>query len=165
MVSALHLDRTAYSPKMPGRPRGFSAAAEQRVRHVYSLAACINDLLTGRIIPRGSEVYLSAIADDAMTEKDPPQKASPGDRRKTMKTMLLAAAAALSLGVGSAYANDSQGQAGGYAYPDYVFPGSISGGVQAPAQTEQNSQAIHAFVTRSANQGTWLFAPAQGGNG
>jgi hypothetical protein len=32
-------------------------------------------------------------------------------------------------------------------------------------QTQQSSQAIHTFVTRSANQGTWLFAPAQGGNG
>ena len=82
-----------------------------------------------------------------------------------MKTTLLAAAAALSLGVGSAYANDSQGQAGGYAHPDYVFPAAVSGGVQAPAQAERNGQAVHTFVTRSANQGTWLFAPAQGGNG
>jgi hypothetical protein len=115
--------------------------------------------------PQDWEVYLSAIADDAMTEQDPPPKASPGDRRKTMKTMILAAAAALSLGAGAAYASDNHGQAGGYAYPDYVFPGSISGGVQVPAQTEQNGQAIHTFVTRSANQGTYLFPPAQGGNG
>ena len=42
-----------------------------------------------------------------------------------MNTVLLAAAAALSLGVGSAFAADSQGQAGGYAYPDYVFPYTI----------------------------------------
>ena len=81
-----------------------------------------------------------------------------------MKIMLRAAMMALSIGtIGSAYAADSQ--AGGYIYPDYVFPGSISAGVQARAQTEQSGQAIHTFVTRSANQGTYLFAPAQGGNG
>jgi hypothetical protein len=82
-----------------------------------------------------------------------------------MKTMLLAAAAALSLGVGSAFAADSQSQAGGYVYPDYVFPGSVNAGVQVPVQPQQNGQAIHTFVTRSANQGTYLFPPAQGGNG
>jgi hypothetical protein len=83
-----------------------------------------------------------------------------------MNTVLLAAAAALSLGVGSAFAADSQGQAGGYAYPDYVFPGSGNAGVQqAPVQTQQSGQAIHTFVTRSAHQGTYLFPPAQGDNG
>jgi hypothetical protein len=72
---------------------------------------------------------------------------------------------ALSIGtIGSAYANDSQ--AGGYVYSDYVFPGSVNAGAQqALVQTQQSGQAIHTFVTRSANQGTWLFAPAQGGNG
>ena len=85
-----------------------------------------------------------------------------------MKTMLFAAAAALSLGVGSAFAADNQSQ-GGYVYSDYVFPGSVNAGVQqarqAPVQTQQSDQAIHTFVTRSANQGTYLFPPAQGGNG
>ena len=81
-----------------------------------------------------------------------------------MKIMLRAAMMALSIGtIGAAYADDSHGQAGGYAYPDYVFPGSVNAGVQAPVQ--QSSQAIHTFVTRSANQGTYLFPPAQGGNG
>jgi hypothetical protein len=83
-----------------------------------------------------------------------------------MKTMLLAAAAALSLGVGSAYASDNHSQAGGYAYPDYVFPGSVNAGVQqAPVQTDQSGQAIHTFVTRSANHGTYLFPPTQNDNG
>ena len=83
-----------------------------------------------------------------------------------MKIMLRAAMMALSIGtIGAAYASDSQGQAGGYVYPDYVFPGSVNAGVPAPVQTQQSGQAIHTFVTRSANQGTWLFAPAQGGNG
>ena len=122
----------------------------------------MNDLPASWIIPHGWEVYLSAIAEDAMTEQDPPQKASPRDRRETMKIMLRAAMMALSIGtIGAAYADDSQ--AGGYAYPDYVFPGSVNAGVQAPVQ--QSGQAIHTFVTRSANQGTYLFSPAQGGNG
>ena len=82
-----------------------------------------------------------------------------------MKTMFLAAAAALSLGIGSASAADSQSPAGGYVYPDYVFPGSVNSGVQAPVQTQQSGQAIHTFVTRSANHGTWLFPPTQNDNG
>jgi hypothetical protein len=48
-----------------------------------------------------------------------------------MKIMLRAAMAALSIStIGSAYANDSQ--AGGYAYPDYAFPGSVNAGKVAP---------------------------------
>jgi hypothetical protein len=83
-----------------------------------------------------------------------------------MKIMLRAAMMALSIStIGAAYAADSQGQAGGYAYPDYVFPGSVNADVQAPVQTQQSSQAIHTFVTRNANQGTYLFPPAQDGNG
>ena len=82
-----------------------------------------------------------------------------------MKTMLLAAATVLSLGVGSAFASDSEGASGN---PVYVFPGTIyAGAVQnaPPVATAQSGQAIHTFVTRSANQGTYLFPPAQGGNG
>jgi hypothetical protein len=80
--------------------------------------------------------------------------------------MLLAAAAALSLGVGSAYADSGDGQV-----PNTLFteiPGVIA---QAPAQnapavaTAQNGQAIHAYVANS-NSGTWLFQPNQNqGNG
>ena len=79
-----------------------------------------------------------------------------------MKTMFLAAAAALSLGVGSAFAAES-GQAGGYVYPDYQFPTTQ----QAPrAVTAQNGQWVHLYATNSSNHGTWLFAPNpnQGGN-
>ncbi len=76
-----------------------------------------------------------------------------------MKTMFLAAAAALSLGVGSAYAD------GDDLIPDTRFT-EILGvlaqpSVQRPALV-QNSQAIHTYVTRS-NNGTWLFAPDQNG--
>ena len=83
-----------------------------------------------------------------------------------MKTMLLAAAAALSLGVGSAYADSGDG-----LVPNTLFteiPGVIA---QAPVQnapavaTAQSGQTIHAFVANS-NSGTWLFQPNQNqGNG
>ena len=77
-----------------------------------------------------------------------------------MKTMLLAAAAVLSLGVGFAYANESGGQSGGYVYPDYQFPTQ-----SAPmVTTAPSGQAIHAYVANS-NHGTWLFAPDQSGDG
>ena len=85
-------------------------------------------------------------------------------RRKIMRTMFLAAA--LSLGVGSAYAGEIEG-----VTPDTFFkqlPGVIA---QAPVQapvvaTAQNGQAVHAYVTQS-NHGTWLFQDyqAHGGNG
>ena len=78
-----------------------------------------------------------------------------------MRTMLLAAAAALSLGIGSAYADSEGGQ---YATTQFT---SIPG-FQAPAQnapaiaTAQNGQAVHTYVTQSSH-GTWLFPPHQGG--
>jgi hypothetical protein len=76
-----------------------------------------------------------------------------------MKTMLLAATV-LSLGIGSAFANESGGQAGGYVYPDYQFPAQ-----SAPsAATAPSGQAVHAYVANS-NHGTWLFAPDQSGDG
>lgn len=73
-----------------------------------------------------------------------------------MKTMLFAAAAVLSLGIGSAYANESGAKSGGYVDPDYQFPAQ-----NAPsAATAQNGQGTHVYVTHS-NPGTWLFAPNQ----
>ena len=84
-----------------------------------------------------------------------------------MKTMLLAAAAALSLGIGSGYA--AQGTAGGYVYPDYIAPGSVYAGaptsVQTTAATAQNGRAVHTYVTHSQSPGIWLFPPNQTGGG
>jgi hypothetical protein len=86
-----------------------------------------------------------------------------------MKTMLFAAAAALNLGIGSAYAAD--GPAGGYVHPDYIFPGSVyAGAVQndPSVATVQNGRAAHIYGThsQSQSQGIWLFPPNQvGGNG
>ena len=84
-----------------------------------------------------------------------------------MKTMLFAAAA-LSLGIGSAYA--AQGPADGYGYPDYITPGSVYAGAPTSAQTApataQNGRAVHTYVTHSqSSQGIWLFPPSQAGGG
>jgi hypothetical protein len=82
-----------------------------------------------------------------------------------MKTMLLAAAAALSLGIGSAYADSEGGQ---YATTQFTsIPGFLA---QAPVQnapavaTAQNGQAVRAYATQSSH-GTWLYAPNQTGDG
>jgi hypothetical protein len=88
-----------------------------------------------------------------------------------MKTMLLAGAAALSLGIGSAYAADGEGPAGGYAYPGYIAPGSVYAGAPTTvpnspsAATAQNSHAVHAYVTHSQSQGVWLFPPNEAAGG
>ena len=88
-----------------------------------------------------------------------------------MKTMLLAAAAALSLGVGSAYAAGGGGVAGGYVYPEYVFPGSVYAGTPTTAHssarlpTAQNGAATHIYGTHSESQGIWLFPPNNAGGG
>ena len=82
-----------------------------------------------------------------------------------MKTMIIAAAAALSLSMGVAYADSEGGQVTNTQFTE--LPGVIA---QAPVQnapavaTAQNGQAIHAYVTQSSH-GTWLFPPYSGGNG
>ena len=79
-----------------------------------------------------------------------------------MKTMLLAAAAALSLGIGSAYADSNSS---GGTIPNTFFtqlPG-VSPTLPAqhvPAATAQGGP--HAYVTQSG-RGTWLFPPHDGG--
>ena len=82
-----------------------------------------------------------------------------------MKTMLLAAAAALSLGIGSAYADSEGGQIANTQFTE--IPGFLA---QAPAQnapavaTAQNGQAVQTYVTQSSH-GTWLFQGSHGGDG
>jgi hypothetical protein len=82
-----------------------------------------------------------------------------------MKTMIIAAAAALSLGVGSAYADSEGGQVASTQFTE--LPGVVS---QAPVQNApaiakaQNGQAVHAYVANSS-RGTWLFQPNQNGDG
>jgi hypothetical protein len=84
-----------------------------------------------------------------------------------MKTMLFAAAAALSLGIGSAYAGDGQGPAGGYVFPGYVAPGTVYAGAQTPPTVTAPGGAAHTHVyaTHSQSQGVWLFPPNQTGGG
>ena len=81
-----------------------------------------------------------------------------------MKTMMLATAAVLSLGAGSAHAdaNSTGGQTPNTFFT--LLPGVIA---NAPAQnvaTTQDGQVVHAYVTQS-NRGTWLFQPNQNGGG
>ena len=82
-----------------------------------------------------------------------------------MKTMIIAAAAALSLGVGSAYADSEGGQVANTQFTETA--GFLA---QAPVQnappvaTAQNGQAVHAYVSNSS-RGTWLFQPSQNGDG
>jgi hypothetical protein len=76
-----------------------------------------------------------------------------------MKTMMIAAAAALSLSAGAAFAGEIEGTQPYTAFQQ--LPGVIA---QAPAQNPsvamaQNGQAVHVYVSNS-NHGTWLF---QGG--
>ena len=78
-----------------------------------------------------------------------------------MKTMIIAAAAALS--IGSAFAGEDGGINANTEFTD--LPGVIA---QAPVQnapavaTAQNGQAVQAYVAQSSH-GTWLFAPRDGG--
>jgi hypothetical protein len=84
-----------------------------------------------------------------------------------MKTMLLAAGAALSLGVGSAYADSKGG-----TIPNNWFITAVPGVApslpvrQAPSAVaaNQNSGAIHVFVTGHGST-TSLFPPNRGSGG
>jgi hypothetical protein len=85
----------------------------------------------------------------------------------TMKTMMLAAAAVLSLGVGSAFAGEGDGTVANTFFTQ--LPGVVA---QAPSQQQvpsavarnQGGAPTAAFVTNYSS-GTWLFPPHQGGNG
>ena len=84
-----------------------------------------------------------------------------------MKTMLLAAAAGLSLVASTvAYAGDGEGPVANTRFTE--LPGVVAQAdvPNAPAyaqngqatQQAQNGQGVHAYVTQSSH-GTWLFAP------
>jgi hypothetical protein len=75
--------------------------------------------------------------------------------RKSLPTLLLAGAATLSLGIGSALAQD----AGGYVYPDFWGNQTAHAAPQARAAAPSNGDAIGTYVTHSSNAGTWLFPP------
>ena len=77
-----------------------------------------------------------------------------------MKTMLLGSAVALSFAVGPAYA-DGGGQATTF-FTMVQDQKPAAPGVAVPVQ--KADEVTHSYLTRS-NRGTWLFAPAEGGNG
>ncbi|HSZ93097.1 MAG TPA: hypothetical protein VK822_27405 [Acetobacteraceae bacterium] len=87
-----------------------------------------------------------------------------------MKTMLLAAAAALSLGVGSAYADGGDGAIANTFFTQ--LPGVVAQAdvPNAPTyaqqggratQQAQSGQAAHGYGVygTQSSRGTWLFAP------
>ena len=79
--------------------------------------------------------------------------------------MFLAAVAALSLGIGSAYAGEGEGTIVNTQFTS--IPGVVA---QAPAQgaravaTAQNGQVVQAYVTQSGRR-AWLFPPNETGKG
>ena len=142
--------------------------------HKSRFAVRINNMPRGQIIAQRQETHLPAIADDAMEQTPDPLKRGRKIRRETMKTMLLAAAAALSLGVGSAYADGGDttatntfitelpcvvAQADVPNAPTYAQNGQQNR--QAQAQQAQNGQAAHGYGVYStqSSRGTWLFPP------
>ncbi len=75
-----------------------------------------------------------------------------------MRTMMIAAAAVLSLSAGVAYADGGDSAAANTYFTQ--LPGVVAQAqVQSPAvATAQNGQAVRDYVANS-NHGTWLFAP------
>ena len=80
-----------------------------------------------------------------------------------MKTMIIAAAAVLSLGLGSAFAQENANTDANTRFD--AIPGVLA---QAPAQKPSTAVAqsgqMNVYATQSSH-GTWLFPAYQGGNG
>jgi len=80
-----------------------------------------------------------------------------------MKTMLLAAAAVLSLSVGAAFAESEGGPAANTQFASIHGYLAEAAAQQTPSvATAQSGQVTHSYVANS-NRGTWLFAPSDGG--
>jgi hypothetical protein len=82
-----------------------------------------------------------------------------------MKTMMLAAAAVFSLGVGAAYADGGDGPTADTLFTE--LPGVVAQApVHAPSAVAANQSGaqIHTYVTQHS-KGTWLFAPDMVGGG
>ena len=79
-----------------------------------------------------------------------------------MKSMIFAAAAVLSLGLGSAFAEEN-----GDAIANTQFtsiPGVLAQAVQNPTSAVAQNGQVRVYATQSA-RGTWLFQPAVNGGG
>jgi hypothetical protein len=82
-----------------------------------------------------------------------------------MKTMFLAAVAALSLGIGAAHAGDGDGNSVTTLFTSIPGQQATLPAATGPARmtaTNPSAPAIGTFVTGRA-AGTWLFPPAQNG--
>lgn len=73
-----------------------------------------------------------------------------------MKTMFLAAATVLILGVGSAFAQSSG--ASGYTYPNFWGNQAAQTAPQDHVATQSSGDSISTYATQSSH-GTWLFPP------
>jgi hypothetical protein len=81
-------------------------------------------------------------------------------RRKTMKTMFFAAAIALTLGMGSSFAQSSP-SASGYVYPNFWGDQAAQTATQGHAATQLSRGSIGTFATQTHTDvnGIWLFPP------
>jgi hypothetical protein len=93
----------------------------------------------------------------ALANRPAPERRS----KITMKTTLLAAVAAVGLGIAPAFAADMQGNSG-YMYPDFWGTDAAQQAPAAKAPVQSNGATISTYVTRSS-QGTWLFPPNPNG--
>jgi hypothetical protein len=75
-----------------------------------------------------------------------------------MKTMFLAAAAALTLGMGSAFAQNSP-SASGYVYSNFWGQDYSQPAAKGQSVSRLNGNSVGIYTTRSRNAGTWLFPP------
>jgi hypothetical protein len=133
-------------------------------------------MLKRPIIPQGSQTHLAGHRSDAMQQtRTRWRKRGRKMRRKTMRTMLLAAAAGLSLAASTAaYADGGDGPAansfftelpGVVAQADVPNASAYAQNRQVQPQQAQNGQGTHVYATQSS-RGTWLFQanPNQGAN-
>ncbi len=80
-----------------------------------------------------------------------------------MKTTLLAALAALGLGIAPAFAADLSGNSG-YTYPDFWGTDAVQQVPAAKTPVQSNGATVGTYATQSS-QGTWLFPPNPNGGG
>jgi hypothetical protein len=83
-----------------------------------------------------------------------------------MKTMFLAGAVALTLGMGSAFAQSSA-SVSGYVYPNFWGDQPAQTTAQSHAATPLSGDPIGTYATQThtENNGTWLFPPNPLGGG
>jgi hypothetical protein len=109
---------------------------------------------TRLIIPQLWKTHLPAIADDA---KQIGLAAKRCQRmwRKTMRMKLLAAVAALGLGVAPAFAAEN---ASGYEFPNFWGTEAAQQSSAGKPAAQANGPTTSIYVTQSSH-GTWLFPP------